>query len=276
MTGSAGPAEGEPLDVALGTWVVDAVRQPMLPAVRAGSMATLSIQSGRLSFTEPNGRPIGSVDRASVWTEGDADDVRWLVNSHGRVLALRPIQALGPELATLVASPHDGPSGPEFPWGSGAPPASITRAYRGKQADVTTPVQIDATGLARYGYVPITQTYAPGSWGWAAWVAAFVMIVVIALYWVLLAIPVAIVLVLFMLLEQPAGMLTVVFERLGPPTGRQPPIAPAPVAGSASAATPDAPTAAVERLRRLEQLKAEGLVSVEEYTSTRTRILDAL
>jgi hypothetical protein len=87
-------------------------------------------------------------------------------------------------------------------------PRVIVRTYKGSQDSAAQKFQRDAAGLAIQGYFPVTQSYAPGSWGCGAFAAATLLSLLLVGLFVFL----------YMLLVKPPGTLTVTYElRLTPP-----------------------------------------------------------
>jgi hypothetical protein len=88
--------------------------------------------------------------------------------------------------------------------GSDPLPSTIVRTYRAsQQADAITAFQTEATALARSGYEPTGQSWAPGQWGAGAFLAALLLAFIV----------IGILVFLFMLIVKPDGTLTVTFTR---------------------------------------------------------------
>ncbi len=84
---------------------------------------------------------------------------------------------------------------------------TIVRSYRGRQqADALRAFQRDATDLAEQGYVPTSQSWAPGQWGCGAFLVAVLLFVVL----------VGIFVFIYMLIVKPEGTLTVTYAMRGP------------------------------------------------------------
>ena len=130
--------------------------------------------------------------------------------------------------------------------------APTTRAYHGSLRSATEKFQRDAEVMAQQGWVPTTQSYAPGSWSGAAFLVALLLCVVLVGFLVFI----------YMLIVKPDGVLVVTYEHR-----------PAPVA---TVVTPVAPTAATDMavvLARLGELHDRGLITPEEYDTKRSEVL---
>lgn len=253
---------------ALGTWLVEQIKQP-LPSCSPGQPVRLWVADGHLRLDGFNGEAIASFDAGEVAVERDGGWF-WLRNTGGRIVALRPGEDAAPDLDSLPVGAGVATSAfipghqPRYPWGSGPAPVSFTRTYAGRQADASEAMRIEAAAFARLGYVPISQSYAPGQWSAGAWVLAFLLLIVL----------IGIIVLFYMLASPPAGTLTVVYERRTP--------APDSAPGAATlAAVPNvAPTTAAataeERLRQLDSLRRAGLITEEEYLDRRRAIVESL
>ncbi|HEY8836343.1 MAG TPA: hypothetical protein VIO16_01430 [Dehalococcoidia bacterium] len=80
-----------------------------------------------------------------------------------------------------------------------------TRTYKGSLAKATVAYQRDADAMAREGWFPSGQTYAPGSWGCAAFLLALLLCVVL----------VGILIFIYMLIVKPDGVLVVTYAYRG-------------------------------------------------------------
>jgi hypothetical protein len=102
-----------------------------------------------------------------------------------------------------VGQPAPGPA-----WGQPVPSGEpiLTRTYRGKVEEATAQFQVDAAILAQHGYVPISQIYAPGSWGAGAFIIALILLLFV----------VGILVLLYLLMVKPAGSLTVTYQLQAP------------------------------------------------------------
>jgi hypothetical protein len=78
----------------------------------------------------------------------------------------------------------------------------IVRTYKGSQSGAAQAFQRDAERLAAQGYYPISQSWAPGSWGCGAFIVALLLALVL----------IGILIFIYMLLVKPAGTLTVTYE----------------------------------------------------------------
>ena len=82
----------------------------------------------------------------------------------------------------------------------------IVRVYRGaQQADANAAFRSDAVELAKYGYVPTTQSWAQGQWGCGAFLVALLLCILLIGFLVFI----------FMLVVKPDGTLTVTYEFQG-------------------------------------------------------------
>ena len=79
----------------------------------------------------------------------------------------------------------------------------IVKTYPGKSLDVATAAyQADAPRMAASGYVPTSQTWAPGEYGCGSFIAALLLCVIL----------VGIFVFFYMLIVKPDGTLTVTYE----------------------------------------------------------------
>lgn len=139
---------------------------------------------------------------------------------------------------------------------SGLEPSTIIRSYTGKtQADAVAEFEEDAAQLARAGYFPTGQSWAQGQWGCGAFLIALLLCVLL----------IGILIFIYMLVVKPTGTLTVTYVR----RERE------------SAALPKEqinaqPGSGLDRLRNLEQAKAAGLITNEEYAAKRAQVIEDL
>ena len=91
------------------------------------------------------------------------------------------------------------------------PAPIVVRTYRGSQSSATNAFQNDAARLAAQGYVPISQSWAPGSWGCGAFLVALLLCLLL----------IGILVFIYMLIVKPAGTLTVTYEYRAAGAGRQ-------------------------------------------------------
>ncbi len=84
-------------------------------------------------------------------------------------------------------------------------PSVIVRTYKGDQARATAWFQQDAANLARTGYFPSSQTYAPGAWGCGGFLIALLLCVIL----------IGFIVFIYMLIVKPDGTLTVTYEYRG-------------------------------------------------------------
>jgi hypothetical protein len=83
----------------------------------------------------------------------------------------------------------------------------IVKTYTGSQAEATMSFQADAAQMAIQGYFPVFQSWAPGQWRSAAFIAALL------LCFLIVGIPALI----YMLIVTPNGALTVTYGFRGAP-----------------------------------------------------------
>lgn len=86
--------------------------------------------------------------------------------------------------------------------GAQAANAVIVRRYKGHQSHASASFQHDAEQLAAQGYYPVSQVWAPGSWGCGAFLLALFLCIIL----------IGIVVFIYMLLVKPDGTLTVTYE----------------------------------------------------------------
>ena len=133
-------------------------------------------------------------------------------------------------------------------------PGSVIRTYHGQQqADAVTAFQWEAAAFAQRGYVPSSQSWAPGQWGAGAFVAAILLMFVLVGFLVFL----------YLLIVKPEGTLTVTYVR-------QAEEAPAPAPPDDTAVSPSL----ARRLAELDEAMSAGLISAEERASKRAAILE--
>jgi hypothetical protein len=82
---------------------------------------------------------------------------------------------------------------------------TLIRTYSGDQIAASRQFQKEAEVLSAKGYVPVSQSYQPGSWGCGAFLAALVFALVF----------IGIIVLIYMLIVKPAGTLTVTYELRG-------------------------------------------------------------
>ena len=146
---------------------------------------------------------------------------------------------------------HRGPHQPaSTPPIMASSPATIVRTYRGSQASAARSMQSDARQLAQQGYEPVSQSWAGGQWGCGAFLLALILAIVL----------IGILIFLYLLIVKPDGTLTVTYAK------REHPAPPQPMAGL------DLST----RLSQLDQAKAAGLITEEEWTAGRAQLLASL
>ena len=81
----------------------------------------------------------------------------------------------------------------------------IVKTYKGSHERAIGLFQKDAAVMASQGYFPTSQSYAPGSYGCAAFIGALLLCVLI----------VGIIIFIYMLLVKPDGVLSVTYEYRG-------------------------------------------------------------
>lgn len=87
-----------------------------------------------------------------------------------------------------------------------APAPIIVRTYRARTPELAAALfEADAASAAALGYYPVSQSWAPGSWGTLE-VALAVVLTIFVIGLLLLA---------YLLLVSPGGALTVAYRRLG-------------------------------------------------------------
>jgi hypothetical protein len=137
--------------------------------------------------------------RFEVWKDGtrraaygDLDDTPQIIHRH------RPTNTGSPKLGgrstnlpTYSTQRDDIPSG-----------QILIRTYVGNEVSATQAYQNDAIQLAKQGYFPTTQSWAPGSYGCGAFLVALVLCLLL----------IGILIFIYMALVKPAGTLTVTYE----------------------------------------------------------------
>jgi hypothetical protein len=151
----------------------------------------------------------------------------------------------GPEIG-----PAPGEVGPIIP--TDQHPAKIMRAYPGQnEFEIRTRRAADQAALALRGYVPIGESFIEARWRTVDWLGALFFLAFL-------------IIVIYMAGNRPGGTMTVTYERQSAGgTG---------VAGTLSTAD-DLVRRPAERLRSLDHLRDQGLISVDEWTSRRRLIL---
>jgi hypothetical protein len=81
----------------------------------------------------------------------------------------------------------------------------IVRTYHGTQNSATAAFRRDAENLAKQGYVPMSEVWAPGSWGCGAFIVALLLCLIIIGFLVFI----------YMLIVKPGGALTVTYQYQG-------------------------------------------------------------
>ena len=109
---------------------------------------------------------------------------------------------------------REGPSQPDQRGGNlkDLPPV-ITKVYRGAQEAANAAFQADATKLAAQGYFPTSQSWAPGTYGCGAFLAALLLCFVLIGFLVFV----------YLLIVKPDGALSVTYELRSAPAVATPP-----------------------------------------------------
>lgn len=144
-------------------------------------------------------------------------------------------------------------------------PKTLIRTYRGhQQHDAVAAFQRDAERMASQGYVPVSQSWAPGQWGCGAFLVALVLFLVL----------IGILIFIYMLLVKPDGTLTVTYQLQSPqaspaamPTMASPALPPS------TASSPLPSSTLADRLAELGQARQAGLISEQEYQTKRADLL---
>ena len=78
----------------------------------------------------------------------------------------------------------------------------MVKNYKGTQKSATKAFQKDAAKMSAMGYVPISQAWAPGSYGCGSFLLALILCVVV----------VGLLIFIYMLIVKPPGVLTVTYQ----------------------------------------------------------------
>jgi len=78
----------------------------------------------------------------------------------------------------------------------------VTKTYTGSKERATSAFQADAAKMAEQGYLPTSQTWAPGSYGCGAFLLALILCLIL----------VGILIFIYMLIVKPNGTLSVTYE----------------------------------------------------------------
>ena len=78
----------------------------------------------------------------------------------------------------------------------------IVKTYSGNENDAMAQFRVDAEDMAKKDYYPTSQTYAPGSYGCAAFLGALLLCFLI----------IGFLIFIYMLIVKPAGKLSVTYE----------------------------------------------------------------
>lgn len=79
---------------------------------------------------------------------------------------------------------------------------SIVKTYKGSQQGAIAAFQADAAKMAKQGYYPTSQAWAPGSYGCGSFILALLLCFVL----------IGILIFIYMLIVKPDGTLTVTYE----------------------------------------------------------------
>lgn len=135
------------------------------------------------------------------------------------------------------------------------PARTLIRTYRGhQQKDAIASFQRDAEQLAQSGYVPTSQSWAPGQWGCGAFLVALLLFLIL----------IGILVFIYMLLVKPDGTLTVTYQ-YQEPSG----VPPLP-------AMPQLPSSLAARLAELDEARRAGLITDAEYQAKRQELVEQL
>ena len=123
-------------------------------------------------------------------------------------LAGQSIECPHCQQVTLLPSPFTPPPPPPLP--SPPPPIPrkesreliVVRNYTGSQESATRAFQADAAKMAKQGYFPISQTWAPGAYGCGSFLLALLLCIVL----------IGIIVFIYMLIVKPPGTLSVTYE----------------------------------------------------------------
>jgi hypothetical protein len=80
---------------------------------------------------------------------------------------------------------------------------SLVRVYKGSQSEASQLFARDVAQLMPQGWVVVSQSYAPGSWGCGAFLIALALCIFL----------IGILVFIYMLIVKPAGVLTVTYVR---------------------------------------------------------------
>ena len=78
---------------------------------------------------------------------------------------------------------------------------TIVKTYKGKQQQAMETYQADAAKMARQGYAPTSQVWAPGSYGCGSFIFAALLYFIV----------IGFIVFIYMLIVKPAGTLTVTY-----------------------------------------------------------------
>lgn len=79
---------------------------------------------------------------------------------------------------------------------------TVVKTYKGRQNEATREYQEDAEKMARKGYKPTNQVWAPGSYGCGAFIVALLLCFVL----------IGFIVFVYMVIVKPAGTLTVTYS----------------------------------------------------------------
>lgn len=78
----------------------------------------------------------------------------------------------------------------------------VVKIYQGSQESATVAFQADAAKMAKQGYFPISQTWAPGAYGCGSFLLALLLCIVL----------IGIIVFIYMIIVKPPGSLSVTYE----------------------------------------------------------------
>ena len=142
------------------------------------------------------------------------------------------------------------PGRTSFSSGQGVPaarPPTFVRSYRGStQAQAISHFNDDSEVLAKAGYVPTAQSWAPGQWSGADFLGALLLCLLL----------IGILVFIYMIIVKPAGTLTVTYGIDKP----------------AADPKPDA----LHALQELGKLRDSGVITTEEFEAKKADLLSRI
>jgi uncharacterized membrane protein len=146
-------------------------------------------------------------------------------------------------------------------------PATLIRLYVGKQQeDAAAAFQVEAARLAAQGYYPVGQSWAAGQWGCGAWLFALVLCIFL----------IGILVFIYMLIVKPDGTLTVTdtlrdHDQLAQPAAQE-----VPSASELPGVQATSPLSLAARLAQLDEARAAGLITEDEYQKRRSVVIESV